>query len=89
MNYFYFSHRVYGAYQTHRQRSRTNSPGGGRRLYPSFRTNARQIVPPLDVPSSTNPIFNNENLRWAGHEVTQLRRSGEQDYYVGMLSYFL
>ena len=78
-----FSHRVYNAYQTHRRRSRSNSPGGSQRLYPSFRTNGGQIVPPLDVPSSADPLFNNDNLRWAGHEVTQLRRSGEQNFYVG------
>ena len=76
---------MYNAYQNHRRRSRSSSPGGTQRLYPTFRTNAGQIIPPLDVSSSTDPIFNNENLRWAGKEVTQLRRSGEQSYYIRKL----
>ena len=79
----FISHRVYDAYLTHRQRGRSNSPGGSRRLYPTFRTNGGRIVPPEDVPSSSSPMFNNGNMKWAGHEVTQLRRSGDQTYYIG------
>ena len=79
----YFSHRVYEAYLSHRQRGRSNSPGGTRRLFPTFRTNGFRILPPEDVPSSSSPLFNNETLRWAGREVTQLRRSGDLSYYLG------
>ena len=81
-NNLFLSHRVYNAYHAHRLRSRSNSPGGGKRLYPSFRTSGSKIVPPLDVPSSACPIFNNETLRWVGKEVTQYRRP-DFDYYVG------
>ena len=56
-------------------------------MYPTFRTNGNRIVPPEDVQSSSDPVYNNENLRWAGREVTQLRRSGDQTYYIGTFPY--
>ena len=69
---------------SHRSKGRSPSPGGARRIYPTFRTNGKRIIPPEDVPSSTDPIFNNDNLQWAGREITLLRRTGEQNYYTGI-----
>lgn len=90
MNLKYFiSHRVYNAYLSHRQKSRSASPGGSRRIYPTFRTNGRRIIPPEDVPSSSEPIFDNENRKWAGREITLLRRTGEQNYYIGKIFFIL
>ena len=43
-----------------------------------------RIIPPEDVPSSSVPMYNNENMAWSGREVTQLRRSiTDQLYYIG------
>ena len=81
---FLFSHVVYQAYLAHRRKNRPNEPGGARRLYPSFKTSGGQIIPPDDVMELAIPIFSQENRHWAGREVTQLRRGGETEYYVGM-----
>ena len=85
MDYILFlSHRVYDAYLSHRQKGRSSSPGGGRRIYPAFRTSGNRIVPPEDVPSSSEPIFNNDNLKWSGRDVTCMKRTGDLNYYLGM-----
>ena len=74
---------MYDAYTAHRQKNRSPSPGGSNRIFPTFRTNGNRIVPPEDVPSSSDPLYNNDNLIWAGREVTQLKRFGEESFYVG------
>ena len=84
---YFFSVRTYNAYLAHRRPNRTNVPGGRRRMYPSFRTNALRIIAPDDVPSWVDPIFEGSNRIWVGQEVTQLRRYQDEALYLGRLNF--
>ena len=70
-----FSHRVFEVYLAHRKRQNTSK-------FPSFRTNAMSIVPPSDVPSWTDPIYNAETVFWSGREVQQIKQFLDQDFYL-------
>ena len=69
---------------SHRTKNRQNDSGGQRRIYPSFRTMAGQIIPPEDVPSHASPMFSGETQQWFGREITQLKRSHDLSFYTGL-----
>ena len=71
---------MFKVYQAHRQRGLAKD---GKRIYPSYRTSAGRIIPPLDVAAGAEPLYDVSTDAWNGREVVQLKRFADRNYYLG------